>query len=283
MAVNYKKGLRTYENEKFDRKVTVVGDEDDDQPDYEEIAEYVDNPSEEKRNQNKYTGWNERGKSKSRNSHKKKFENNRNENAKDIDLQLPTKQLVDLKVVSRKWRTACVVSAFVCVGLMSALLWLMLSTKASPCEYVQCLHNGNCSVSGDKAICNCHDGFYGLKCEGTPCVNYSCNNGGTCFLDEFQPKCACKNGFTGDNCTIYVADFEDNMDSMFIQDLNSDHNWKINSNSTDSTGTGPSSAYKGDYYLYFETSLPVSFEAVRGTNFTSDIAIDDIQVLLSSC
>ncbi|XP_052064441.1 fibropellin-3-like isoform X2 [Mytilus californianus] len=202
MAVNYRKGLRTYENEKFDRKVTAVWDEDDDQPDYEEIAKYVNNPSEEKKNQNKYTGWNERGKSKSRNSHKKKFGNNRNENAKDIDLQLPTKQLVDLKVVSRKWRTSCVVSAFVIVGLMSALLWLMLSTKASPCEYVQCLHNGNCSVSGDKAICNCHDGFYGLKCEGTPCVNYSYDNSGTCFLDEFQPKCACKNGFTGDNCTI---------------------------------------------------------------------------------
>ncbi|CAC5390463.1 unnamed protein product [Mytilus coruscus] len=330
MAVNYKKGFRTYENEKFDKKVTVVGDEDDDQPDYEEIAEYVDKPSEEKKNQNKYTDWSECGTTKSRNSHKKKKSgNNKNENTKDIDLQLPTQQnLVDLKVVSRKWRTACVVSAFVYVGLTSlgVLVWLMVSTNASPCVYVQCLHNGNCSVSGDKAICNCRDGFYGLKCEGTPCVNYSCDNGGTCFLDEFQPKCACKNGFTGDHCSttpcsispckhagtcsvigsgfscaclngftglqcestpcvryscfnggtcfldkfqpnctcekgftgdhckIYVADFENGFDFMFIQDLDDDFDWRGHSGSTPSTSTGPSAAYKGNYYLYFETS-----------------------------
>ncbi|XP_052064150.1 fibropellin-3-like isoform X30 [Mytilus californianus] len=246
------------------------------------------------------------------------------------------------------------------MSALGVLLWLVLSTKASPCEYVQCLHDGNCSVSGDKAICNCHTGFNGLKCEGTPCVNYSCANGGTCFLHEFQPKCACKNGFTGASCTItpcsrspcehagtcsvigssfscaclngftglqcestpcvryscfnggtcfldkfqpncackngftgdhckfpprkhagncsmkgsnvtciclngfaglhceiYVADFENSLDSMFIQDLDDDYNWKVHSNATLSTSTGPSTAYKGNYYLYFETSSPV--------------------------
>ncbi|XP_052064004.1 low-density lipoprotein receptor-related protein 6-like isoform X2 [Mytilus californianus] len=172
MAVNYKKGLRTYENEKFDRNETVVGDEDDDQQYYEEIAEYVDNASEEKKNQNKYTGWNERGKSKSRNSHnKKKFGNNRNENTKDIELQLPIKQRLErVGVVNRTWRTACVVSGFVCIGLMSVigvLVWLLLSTKVSQCDHEleRSLPNGNHSVSTDKPISNCHTGFYGERCE----------------------------------------------------------------------------------------------------------------------
>ncbi|CAC5390464.1 unnamed protein product [Mytilus coruscus] len=395
MAVSYKKCFRTYENEKFDSKVTVVTDEDDDQSDYEEIAECVDNPSEEKKNQNKYTDWNKCDASKSTNSENKRKGNvDRTEGKQDFDLKLPGKQKVkNVKVASKTWRTACVLSAFLCVGLMSVvavLLWLMLSTKGSPCEHVQCFHDGNCSVSGNIAICTCHTGFSGLRCEGTPCVNFNCDNGGTCFLDEFQPKCACKNGFTGENCTIspcsrspcehagtcsvtgsifsclclngftgiqceiYEADFENNMGSMFIQDLSDEHNWRVHSNSTPSTATGPSSAYKGDYYLYFETSSvtdgsaarllsrdfifessgclkfhyhmygsqmgafnvyqesrqiwrkagnqgnqwklavislhannfsssKISFEAVRGTGYKSDIAIDDVQVLLSGC
>lgn len=49
MAVNYKKCFRTYENETFDSKVTIVTDEDDDQSDYEEIAECVEIPSVEKK------------------------------------------------------------------------------------------------------------------------------------------------------------------------------------------------------------------------------------------
>ncbi|XP_063422691.1 MAM and LDL-receptor class A domain-containing protein 1-like [Mytilus trossulus] len=205
MAVNYKKSSRTYENEKFDRNVAGVEDEDDDQADYEEIAEYADKPPETKKIENKYTDWNERG-AKNRNERSKKsLGNNKNENTKNVSLKLPTKQkLVDVKVVKRIWRTACAISAVVCVVLLLAvgvLLGLLLSTKASPCAYVHCFHNGNCSVSGDKAICNCHDGFYGSKCEDTPCGSYSCYNGGTCFIDQLKPKCACKEGFTGDHCT----------------------------------------------------------------------------------
>ncbi|VDI38277.1 Hypothetical predicted protein [Mytilus galloprovincialis] len=174
MAFNYKKGLRTYENEKFDSAETAVGDEDGDQQQYEEIAEYVYNPSDEKKNQNKYTGWNERGKGTSRNSqNKKRFGNNKNENTKDTNLQLPIKQLVDWKVVSRKWRTACVVSGFVCIGLISVigvLAWMLLSTKVSQCdhEFERSLPNagtGNHSVSTDKPISKCHTGFYGERCE----------------------------------------------------------------------------------------------------------------------
>ncbi|XP_071123736.1 uncharacterized protein [Mytilus edulis] len=331
MAVNYKKGSRPYENEIFDRNVAVVEDEDDDQADYEEIAEYANKPPDEKKNENKYTDWNERGTNTATHSRSKEtLGNNKHENTKNIDLQLPTKQeLADAKVVRSIWRTACAVSAVVCVVLLLALgvvLGLMLSNKASPCAYVQCLHNGNCSVSGDKAICKCHDGFYGLKCEDTPCVGYSCNNGGTCFIDQFKPKCACTDGFTGDHCTttpcsrspcehggtcsvkgsgfscackngftglqcestpcvsyschnggtclldklqpnctckvgftgvhceIYVADFENSFDSMFIQDQNDDSNWTVHSGKTGSTNTGPFAAYKGVKYLYFETS-----------------------------
>ncbi|XP_071123734.1 uncharacterized protein [Mytilus edulis] len=331
MAVNYKKGSRPYENEIFDRNVAVVEDEDDDQADYEEIAEYANKPPDEKKNENKYTDWNERGTNTATHSRSKEtLGNNKHENTKNIDLQLPTKQeLADAKVVRSIWRTACAVSAVVCVVLLLALgvvLGLMLSNKASPCAYVQCLHNGNCSVSGDKAICKCHDGFYGLKCEDTPCDRYSCYNDGTCFIDQFQPKCACKNGFTGDHCTttpcsrspcehggtcsvkgsgfscackngftglqcestpcvsyschnggtclldklqpnctckvgftgvhceIYVADFENSFDSMFIQDQNDDSNWTVHSGKTGSTNTGPFAAYKGVKYLYFETS-----------------------------
>ncbi|XP_063439442.1 uncharacterized protein LOC134720825 isoform X2 [Mytilus trossulus] len=296
MAVNYKKCFRTYENERFDNKVTIVTDEDDDQSDYEEIAECVENPSEkEKKIQNKYTDWNKRDASKSTKSeNKSKVNGDKTESKQDFDLELPRVQKVKhVKDVSKTWRTACLLIAFLCVGLLSVngvLLWLMLSSKVSPCAHVPCFHDGNCSVSGEIAVCICHRGFNGLRCEGSPCDNLNCDNGGTCFLDEFQPKCACKNGFTGEKCTItpcsripcehagtcsvtgsnfscsclngfigiqceiYEADFENDVGSMFIQDLSDEHNWTVHSNSTPSRLTGPSSAYKGDYYLYFEAT-----------------------------
>lgn len=107
MAVNYKKCFRTYENEKFDSKVTIVTDEDDDQSDYEEIAECVETPSEEKKNQNKYTDWNKRDTSKSR------VTGDRTESKQDFDLKLPSIQKVkNVKLVSKTWRTACILSAF---------------------------------------------------------------------------------------------------------------------------------------------------------------------------
>lgn len=132
MAVNYKKCFRTYENEKFDSKVTIVTDEDDDQSEYEEI---VDIPPEEKKNQNKYTDWNKRDASKSTNrlENKSKVNGDRTENKQDFDLKLPSiKKVKPVKFVSKTWRTACVLCAVLCVGLMSVigvLLWLMLSTK----------------------------------------------------------------------------------------------------------------------------------------------------------
>ncbi|VDI78355.1 Hypothetical predicted protein [Mytilus galloprovincialis] len=259
MAVNYKKGSRTYENEKFGRNVTVVEDEDDDQADYEEIAEYANKPPDEKKNENKYTDWNERGTNTATNSRSKKtLGNNKNENTKDIDLQLPTKQvLADVKVVRSIWRTACAVSAVVCVVLLLALgvvLGLMLSNKATPCSRSPCEHGGTCSVKGSGFSCACKNGFTGLQCESTPCVSYSCHNGGTCLLDKLQPNCTCKVGFTGVHCEIYVADFENSFDSMFIQDQNDDSNWTVHSGKTGSTNTGPFAAYKGVKYLYFETS-----------------------------
>lgn len=135
MAVNYKKCFRTYENETFDSKVTIVTDEDDDQSDYEEITECVEIPSIEKNNQNKYTDWNKRDTSKSTNAeNKSKVNGNRTESKQDFDLKLPSiiQKVKPVKFVSKTWRTACVLSAFLCVGLMSVigvLLWLMLSTK----------------------------------------------------------------------------------------------------------------------------------------------------------
>ncbi|CAG2246680.1 Neurogenic locus notch homolog protein 2 [Mytilus edulis] len=227
--------------------------------------------------------------------------------------------------------------------------------EVTPCSGSPCEHSGNCSVTGSSFSCTCLNGFTGLQCQNTPCVNHFCDNGGTCFLDELQPKCACENGFTGQNCEVYQADFENNMGSIFIQDLNDDKNWTIQEqNSTPSSGTGPSSAYKGDFYLFIETSKgsegdiarllsrdfmfeysgclkfqhhmygatmgtlnvyqgssliwnktgdhgnqwhlaeislqansfsssKISFEAVQGSSYTSDIAIDDVQVLLTDC
>lgn len=138
MAVNYKKGSRTYENEKFGRNVTVVEDEDDDQADYEEIAEYANKPPDEKKNENKYTDWNERGTNTATHSRSKEtLGNNKNENTKDI--QLPIKQvLADVKLVRSIWRTACAVSAVVCVVLLLALgvvLGLMLSNKGKKFDF----------------------------------------------------------------------------------------------------------------------------------------------------
>ncbi|XP_076109092.1 uncharacterized protein LOC143077548 isoform X2 [Mytilus galloprovincialis] len=360
MAVNCKKCFRTYENETFDSKVTIVTDEDDDQSDYEEIAECVEILSVEKNNQNKYTDWNKRDTSKSKNAeNKSKVNGNRTESKQDFDLKLPSiiQKVKPVKFVSKTWRTACVLSAFLCVGLMSVigvLLWLMLSTKGSPCDNYSCGNGGTCFLDEFQPKCACRNGFTGDNCTITPCSRSPCEHAGSCSVAGSIFSCSCLNGFTGIQCEIYEADFENDVGSMFIQDLNDEHNWRIHSNSTSSIGTGPSSAYTGDNYLYFEatsvtqgsvarflsrdfifessgclkfhyhmygsamgtlnvyqgsrriwrkagnqgnqwrlveislqannfSSSNISFEAVRGSGYKSDIAIDDVQVLLSGC
>ncbi len=53
----------------------------------------------------------------------------------------------------------------------------------------------------------------------------------------------------------YSASFETDF-AGWEQSLDDDYNWSRNSGSTGSTGTGASSAYDGNYYLYTESSSP---------------------------
>ncbi|XP_052064461.1 MAM domain-containing glycosylphosphatidylinositol anchor protein 2-like isoform X2 [Mytilus californianus] len=188
----------------------------------------------------------------------------------------------------------------------------------------------------------------------TPCPRVPCEHGGNCSVTGNSFSCTCSNGFTGLQCQIYHANFENNMGSIFFQNLNDDFDWTLNSGKTSTSRTGPSSAYEGDYYLYTESSnkhegdvarllsrdfifdnpgclkfhhhmdgsgmgtlnvyqgssliwnitgdqgdewhlaeislqanssssSKITFEAVLGSNFLSDLAIDDVQVLLTGC
>ena len=49
----------------------------------------------------------------------------------------------------------------------------------------------------------------------------------------------------------YSGDF-----GIWTQEVNDDLNWQVNSGSTGSFGTGPSSAFDGVNYIYVETSSP---------------------------
>ena len=102
-----------------------------------------------------------------------------------------------------------------------------------------------------------------------PCFINPCQNGGTC--SEATKKrmaagytCSCLAGFTGTECELKdlttVAEstcgFENGEECVFENDEFADFNWKINDGTTPSSGTGPSSAYEGTYYIYIEASSP---------------------------
>ncbi len=54
----------------------------------------------------------------------------------------------------------------------------------------------------------------------------------------------------------YTEDFETNSVGAWAQDTGDDFDWTVNSGGTGSTGTGPSAAGGGTYYIYTEASSP---------------------------
>jgi len=61
--------------------------------------------------------------------------------------------------------------------------------------------------------------------------------------------------FPSSTLPIY-EDFESNSLLFWEQDPNDDFNWAVNSGGTPSSGTGPSGAFDGTYYLYTEATSP---------------------------
>jgi len=68
------------------------------------------------------------------------------------------------------------------------------------------------------------------------------------------------NSTGGSECTSSLSlpflDGFENGESTWLQDNNDQLNWSVNSGSTPSNGTGPSSAQEGNNYLYIEASSP---------------------------
>jgi len=60
---------------------------------------------------------------------------------------------------------------------------------------------GDCQISLGKTVCECEEGFYGLRCEIDKCTNY-CLHSGTCVIVEDEPECLCQNSYQGDRCQI---------------------------------------------------------------------------------
>ncbi|VDH92906.1 Hypothetical predicted protein [Mytilus galloprovincialis] len=91
-------------------------------------------------------------------------------------------------------------------------------------------------------------------CDSSPCMF-----GGTCIpVDNSTYQCSCAAGFSGANCQIVdtaalICSFENTFCSFLEQDQNNDTiDWKLNDGHTSMSGTGPSSAAAGTYYLYIE-------------------------------
>lgn len=99
------------------------------------------------------------------------------------------------------------------------------------------------------------------SCENVlPCVDSNpCQNGGTCVPVGTTATCECNTCmYTGTFCETavgHVCTFESS--SCFLVDsANDDFDWTRRQYNTPSRGTGPDSAYEGQYFLYTEGSSP---------------------------
>ncbi|XP_069106937.1 MAM and LDL-receptor class A domain-containing protein 1-like [Argopecten irradians] len=92
-----------------------------------------------------------------------------------------------------------------------------------------------------------------------PCVPNPCNNGGLCLI-SIGAGCTCVNGFAGQFCDLTVAEFNNctfENSECFLRDATNDiFDWTLNSGSTPSSNTGPSSAHSPSNYIYTEVSSP---------------------------
>ncbi|XP_078335133.1 uncharacterized protein LOC111132277 isoform X2 [Crassostrea virginica] len=129
-----------------------------------------------------------------------------------------------------------------------------------PCASSPCLNNGTCHVAGSCFYCSCPDGYTGVHCESVePCSSNPCENGGSCVNtpDELKPyRCDCEDGFLGPNCEVFTCRFESKSErACFINTrIPRAKGWLRRSGPAPSKGTGPSRAFEGNYYFYFEAT-----------------------------
>ena len=82
----------------------------------------------------------------------------------------------------------------------------------------------------------------------------------------------------GINTFPYAESFETGFGN-WIQSQDDDFDWTLNQGSTPSSGTGPSAAYEGNFYLYTEASAPNSPNKTAGIYTTFDLTNLDNPVL----
>ena len=76
-----------------------------------------------------------------------------------------------------------------------------------PNNHCTSLNEGTCMPNG---LCNCTDGYHGLRCEVKPedddhCQGYPCQHGGICTsLSTSTYGCHCQEGFNGSRCETEI-------------------------------------------------------------------------------
>ncbi|CAG2196048.1 unnamed protein product [Mytilus edulis] len=128
------------------------------------------------------------------------------------------------------------------------------ANTVSPCELVHCFNDGNCSVSGEIAICTCHTGFGGLRCEGV----LELDKNDSAVPEQYkqaQGNCHKLNKLDAISMLTSETECRTRQASMSLsRKISFCFSVANQNNSTSSIGTGPSSAYTGDNYLYFEAT-----------------------------
>ncbi|XP_061190086.1 uncharacterized protein LOC133197926 [Saccostrea echinata] len=92
----------------------------------------------------------------------------------------------------------------------------------------------------------------------TACSSNPCRNGGRCVNSPFRSKpyrCLCQPGYPGLNCEGRTCRFEvDDDPACFLNTRDSTSFWFRRKGQTPSKGTGPSAAFEGQFYFYFEAT-----------------------------
>ncbi|XP_062621823.1 MAM and LDL-receptor class A domain-containing protein 2-like [Saccostrea cucullata] len=138
----------------------------------------------------------------------------------------------------------------------------------SKCNPNPCKNGGTCQESnsytgtGTEFKCTCPERYTGEVCEIDVCFNNGCQNGGSCVADKNNIRgynCSCIKGFLGEKCEGRSCRFEVDEDpACFLKTDN--ENWFRKMGKTPSRWTGPSYAYDGYYYFYFEASNRIEGE-----------------------
>nr|XP_022306904.1 fibropellin-1-like [Crassostrea virginica] len=131
------------------------------------------------------------------------------------------------------------------------------------CNSSPCKHDSTCYSIDTEAYCICPAGYTGPYCETVdvdddPCLSNPCENGGSCVEtpnEENPYRCDCMRGFLGRNCEGYSCRFERRWERSCFLKTRRTRGWVRRRGRTPSRGTGPSRAYQGRFYLYFEASF----------------------------